>query len=169
MVNRVLVHALCIHFGHSKQRDNYLQILQHSYNKATHSSTGFSPFEVFVGFQPTSPASPPLTLAPQGTLHQQQEQLLAQRFLQQIQQCHNAVTEAIKETQDRAKERYMTNREQPYPIRLETKYGYTWTRKGSKANIVNFVASNVTLTQFRKKWEKILIDWTFPHSWAYIM
>ena len=78
VVNRVLVHALCIHFGHSKQRDNYLQILQHSYNKATHSSTGFSPFEVFLGFQPTSATSPPLTLAPQGTLHQQQEQLLAQ-------------------------------------------------------------------------------------------
>jgi len=79
-------------------------ILQHSYNKATHSSTGFSPFEVCLGFQPTSPTELPLTLAPQGTLHQQREQLSAQWFLQQIQQCHIAVTSTLKETQHRAKE-----------------------------------------------------------------
>ena len=46
VVNRILVHALHIHFGRNKQWDNYLHILQHSYNKATHSSIGFSPFEV---------------------------------------------------------------------------------------------------------------------------
>ena len=96
VVNKVLVHALYIHFGRSKQWDNYLHILQHSYNKATHSSMGFSPFEVNLGFQPASPAELPLTLAPQGTLHQQQEQLLAQRLLQQIQQRHNAVTTTLK-------------------------------------------------------------------------
>jgi len=59
VVNRVLVHALRIHFGRSKQWDNYLHILQHSYNKATHSSTRFSPFEVCLGFQPKSPTELP--------------------------------------------------------------------------------------------------------------
>jgi len=63
----------------------------------------------------------------------------------------------------------MTNKEQPYPIILETKYGYTWTRKGSKANIINFFPSDMDLTQFWKKWEKMLVDWTCPHRWAYIM
>jgi hypothetical protein len=78
VINRVLVHALQTHFGCNKQWDNYLHILQHSYNKATHSSTGFSPFEVSSGFQPASPTKIPLTWDPQGTFHQQQEQLSAQ-------------------------------------------------------------------------------------------
>ena len=69
VVNKVLVDALRIHFGRNKQWDNYLHILQHSYNKATHSSTGFSPFEVCLGFQPASPAKIPLTPTPQATLH----------------------------------------------------------------------------------------------------
>jgi hypothetical protein len=50
VVNWVLVHALHTHFGHNKQWDNYLHILQHIYNNATHSSTGFSQFEVCLGF-----------------------------------------------------------------------------------------------------------------------
>ena len=48
-----------------------MHILQHSYNKATQSSTGFSPFEVCLGFQPASLAELPLTLAHQGIVHQQ--------------------------------------------------------------------------------------------------
>jgi hypothetical protein len=78
VVNKVLVHSLRTHFGRNKQWNNYLHILQHSYNKATHSSTGFSPFQVCLGFQPASQTELPLTWAPQGTFHQQQEKLLAQ-------------------------------------------------------------------------------------------
>jgi hypothetical protein len=103
VVNRVLVHALRTHFGRNKQLDNYLHILQHSYNKATHSSTVFSPFEVCLGFQLASPTELPLTWDPQGTVDQQQEQLSAEQFLQQIAQCHSVVTSTLKETQDHAK------------------------------------------------------------------
>ena len=106
MVNRVLVHSLRTHFGCSKQWDNYFHILQHSYNKATHSSTRFSPFEVCLGFQPASPVKLPLTLAPQGTLHQQKEQISAQWFLQQISLRHTAVTTTLKEAQDQAKQHH---------------------------------------------------------------
>ena len=97
------MHALRTHFGRSKQWDNYLHILQHSYNKETHSSIGFSPFEVCLGFQPAYPTDIPLTWAPQGTFHQQQEQLSAQRFLQQIAQRHSAVTTTLQAAQDHAK------------------------------------------------------------------
>ena len=69
VVNKVLVHALRTHFGCNKQWDYYLHILQHSYNKATHSSIRFSSFEVFLGFQLGSLAEIPLALAPQGTIH----------------------------------------------------------------------------------------------------
>ena len=71
-----------------------------------HSSTGFSPFEVYLVFQPASPAELPLTLAPQGTMHQQKEKISAQRFLQQISQCHTAVTATLKAAQDQAKQRH---------------------------------------------------------------
>jgi len=63
----------------------------------------------------------------------------------------------------------MTNNEQPYPIRLETEFGYTWTRRGSKGSTINFFPSDMGLTPFWKKWEKMIIDWTSPHSWEYIM
>jgi hypothetical protein len=42
VANRVLVHSLRTHFGHNKQWDNYLHILQYSDNKETHSSIGQS-------------------------------------------------------------------------------------------------------------------------------
>jgi hypothetical protein len=92
--------------GIAKKWDNYLHILEHSYNKATHSSTGFSPFEVFLGFQLASPTDLPLDWAPQGTFHQQQEQLSPQRFLQQIAQRHSVVTSSLKATQDHAKKHH---------------------------------------------------------------
>ena len=98
------MHALRTHFGHTKQLDNYLHIFQHSYNKETRSSTGFSPFEVYLGFQPASPTELPLTWAPQGTFRQQQEQQSTQRFLQQIAKRHSAVTSTLKVAQEHAKQ-----------------------------------------------------------------
>ena len=41
VVNRTLVHSLCSYFSKNKQWDTYLHIIQHSYNRATHSSNGF--------------------------------------------------------------------------------------------------------------------------------
>lgn len=106
VVNRILVHALRTHFRRSKQWDSYLHIVQHSYNRATHSSTGYSPFEVCLGFQPASPLDIPATWTPQGTMHQQQEQAAAQKFIQQLTQRHTAVTTALKTAQEQAKQRH---------------------------------------------------------------
>lgn len=71
VVNRTLVHSLRSYFSKNKQWDTYLHIIQHSYNRATHSSTGFSPFEVCFGFQPSAPSEMPLTITPSGSAHQQ--------------------------------------------------------------------------------------------------
>jgi hypothetical protein len=45
-------------------------------------------------------------LDPQGTVHHQQEQHSAHRFLQQLAQQHTDVTTTLKEDQDRAKKRH---------------------------------------------------------------
>lgn len=63
----------------------------------------------------------------------------------------------------------MTNNRQPSPIKLETKSGYIWTKRGSKGSTINFFPSDMGLIQFWKKSEKMLIDWTFLHSWEYMM
>ena len=68
-----------------------------------HSSIGFSPFEVCYGFQPLAPSKLPLTLAPSGTTHQQQEQQSAQRFIHNLSQRHTQVAAALQAAQDRAK------------------------------------------------------------------
>jgi hypothetical protein len=63
-----------------------------------------------LGFQPTSPTELPLTWFPQGTFHQQKEQLSTQRFLQQIAQRHTVVTISLKATQENAKQRHEKQR-----------------------------------------------------------
>ena len=107
VVNRTLVHSLHSYFAKNKQWDIYLHIIHHSYNRATHSSTSFSPFEVCFGFQPLAPSEMPLTLAP-STTHQQQEQQLAQRYIHNLSQRHTQVAVALQAAQDRAKQRHDT-------------------------------------------------------------
>jgi hypothetical protein len=94
------------YFSKNKQWDSYLHIIQHSYNQATHSSTGFSPFKVCFGFHPLAPSEMPLTLDPSGSSHQQQEQQSTQCFIQTIAQCHTQVVAALQATQDCAKQRH---------------------------------------------------------------
>lgn len=106
VVNRTLVHSLRSYFSKNKQWDTYLHIIQHSYNRATHSSTGFSPFEVCFGFQPSAPSEMPLTITPSGSAHQQQEQKSAHHFIHSISQRQAQVTAALQAAQDRAKQRH---------------------------------------------------------------
>jgi hypothetical protein len=86
VVNHTLVHSLHNYFAKNKQWDSYLHVIQHSYNRATHSSTGFSPFEVCLGFHPSVPSELPLTLASLGSARQQQEKQSTQSFIHNIAQ-----------------------------------------------------------------------------------
>jgi hypothetical protein len=106
VVNRVLVHSLCTYFVKNKQWDTYLHIIQHSYNRASHSSTGYSPFEVCLGFQPLAPSEMPLMLSSEGSVHQQKEKISTQQYIQRIAHHHAQVTEALQAAQARAKARH---------------------------------------------------------------
>ena len=56
VVNRTVVHLLRGYFSkHPKLWDDQLHYIQHAYNRAKHSSTQTSPFEVCFGYFPKSP------------------------------------------------------------------------------------------------------------------
>ena len=56
VVNRMIVHILRMYNSkHPRTWDESLPYIQHSYNRALHSSIGHSPFPVCLGFQPLAP------------------------------------------------------------------------------------------------------------------
>jgi hypothetical protein len=56
VVNRMIVHILRMYNSkHPCTWDESLPYVQHSYNRALHSSTSHSPFQVGLGFQPLCP------------------------------------------------------------------------------------------------------------------
>jgi hypothetical protein len=56
VVNRVIVHILRMYNSkHPHRWDESLPYVQHSYNRALHSSTDHNPFQVGLGFHPLCP------------------------------------------------------------------------------------------------------------------
>jgi len=106
VVNRILVHSLRTYFIKNTQWDNYLHIVHHSYNRATHSATGYSPFKVFLGFQPMSPTDLPLIVTFDVNLCHQKEEQSAHKFLEKLAQHHSQVNDALKRAQEKAKQRH---------------------------------------------------------------
>jgi hypothetical protein len=63
VVNRMIVHIIRMYNSkHPRTWDESLPYVQHSYNRAFHSSTGHSPFHVGLGFQPLGPIDVALPL-----------------------------------------------------------------------------------------------------------
>ena len=64
VVNLMIMHILRMYNAkHPRTWDESLPYVQHSYNRALHSSTGHSPFQVELGFQPLGPIDVALPLA----------------------------------------------------------------------------------------------------------
>ena len=64
VVNWMIVHILRMYNSkHPRTWDESLPYVQHSYNRALHSSTGHSPFQACLGFQPLAPIDVALPLA----------------------------------------------------------------------------------------------------------
>ena len=64
VVNRMIVHILRMYKSKNPRTwDESLPYVQHSYNRALHSSTGHNPFQVGLGFQPLGPIDVALPLA----------------------------------------------------------------------------------------------------------
>ena len=87
VVNMMVMHILQMYNSqHPRTWDDSLLYVQHSYNRAIHSSTGHNPFQVGLGFQPLGPIDVTLPFASTqaDSSHQHTKVDIATRFIEQI-------------------------------------------------------------------------------------
>jgi hypothetical protein len=98
VVNRMIVHILRMYNSkHPRTWDESLPYVQHSYNRALHSSTDHSPFQVGLGFQPLGPIDVALPLAVTSTDSSPAptEADKATRFIERIQHIRQQVQDIL--------------------------------------------------------------------------
>jgi hypothetical protein len=98
LINRMIVHILRMYKSkHTHTWNESLPYVQHSYNRALHSSTSHSPFQVGLGFQLLGPIDVALPLATTQTnsSHVQSETDKATKFIEWIQHICQQVYEVL--------------------------------------------------------------------------
>jgi hypothetical protein len=88
VINQMIVHILCMYNSkHPCTWDKSLPYVQHNYNRALHSATDHSPFQVGMGFQPLGPIDVALPLATSQTDSSPNQSVIekATRFIEWIQ------------------------------------------------------------------------------------
>ena len=91
VVNKMIVHILRMYNSkHPPTWDESLPYVQHSYNRALHSSTGHNPFQVGLGIQPLCPigVAIPFVSTQEYLDHDESEVDKENNFIQYIQHIH---------------------------------------------------------------------------------
>jgi hypothetical protein len=106
VVNRMIVHILRM-YNSKKPRtwDKSLPYVQHSYNRALHSSTDHNPFQVGLGFQPLGPIdiSLPLAITSTDSSPAPTEVDKASQYIKRIQHIHQEVQDILQKSNDKYK------------------------------------------------------------------
>ena len=115
--------------NHPKTRDQNLVYIQHSYNRATHTSTRKSPFETCFRYFPPSPLD--IAYLQQGGVKEdlKRDSLRAKKFVEKIRHIHIQVQEILHKLH----EKYTTRHDQyiiEKSFKGETKYGSSSIRRG---------------------------------------
>jgi hypothetical protein len=109
VVNRMIVHILWMYNSkHPRTWDENLPYVQHSYNRALHSSTSHSPFQACMGFQPLAPIDVALPIAStQATSCRAQTKVeKATKFLERIQHIRQQVHDILEKSNAKYKQRH---------------------------------------------------------------
>jgi hypothetical protein len=113
VVNQMIVHILRMYNSkHPCTWDESLPYVQHNYNRALHSSTDHSPFQVGLGFQPLGPidVALPLATTQAESSHVQSEADKATRFIERIQHIRQQVHEILQKANAKYKQRHDQHR-----------------------------------------------------------
>jgi hypothetical protein len=113
VVNQMIVHILRMYNSkHPRTWDESLPYVQHSYNRALHSSTDHSPFQVGLGFQPLGPIDVALPLATAQTDSSPDQSVIdkATRFIERIQHIRQQVQEILQKSNAKYKQRHDQHR-----------------------------------------------------------
>jgi hypothetical protein len=105
VVNQMIVHILHMYNSkHPRTWDESLPYVQHSYNRALHSSTSHNPFQVGLGFQPLCPIdiAMPFVATQEYSAHVQSEADNANNFIEHIQH----ILQQVHGILDRANAKY---------------------------------------------------------------
>jgi hypothetical protein len=151
----------------SRTWDESLPYVQHSYNRALHSSTSHSPFQVGLGFQPLGPIDVALPLATTQTdsSHDQSAIDKATRFIERIQHICQQVQEILQKSNAKYKHA-MINTGYHTSFRLATKSGYICRRSISQGPIGSSAHFAMGLTLSPRLWVAMLLSSTLHPSLA---
>jgi hypothetical protein len=109
VVNRMIVHILCMYNSKNPHTwDEILPYVQHSYNRALHSSTDHNPFQVGLGFQPLGPidVALPLVVTLIDSSLDPTEAKKATRLIERIQHIRQQVQDILQKSNDKYKQRH---------------------------------------------------------------
>lgn len=105
VVNKTVIQLLKGYCSkHPKLWDDHLCYVQHVYNRAKHSSTQRSPFEICFGFIPRSPLN--FVFSKDITVDGHSDVDKATRFIKQIQEIYQAMQEQLEQSQAKYKARH---------------------------------------------------------------
>jgi hypothetical protein len=113
VVNQMIVNILRMYNSkYLHTWDESLSYVQHSYNRALHSSTDHNPFQVGLGFQPLGPidVALPLTVTSTYSSPAPTEADKANRFIEQIQHICQQVQDILQKSNDKYKQRHDQHR-----------------------------------------------------------
>jgi hypothetical protein len=113
VVNQMIVHILRMYTSkHPFTWDESLPYVQHSYNRAIHSSTDHIPFQVGLGFQPLGPidVSLPLLVTSTNSSPTPTKADKATRFIEWIYHIYQQVQDIRQNSNDKYKQRHDQHR-----------------------------------------------------------
>jgi hypothetical protein len=103
----MIVHIMCMYNSkHVCTWDESLPYVQHIYNRALHSSTSHSPFQVGLGFQSLGPidVTLPIETTQTKSSHVYSNTKKATRFIERIQHIHQHVHEILQKANAKYKQ-----------------------------------------------------------------